>query len=325
MKTTPVAPALAPGQIGVKNIPTKDLVPNPHNPRLLFDKQPLDTLQESIRKVGILVPLTVYWGEKEKRWVILDGQRRWMCAQRLNKEKVPVNEVAEPTIVQNIVTMFQIHRLREDWELMPTALKLDVLMRELKEKSDKKLAILTGLDPAVVSRCKKLLSYPKKYQDLMLVPEPSKRVRADFFIELYSVRNDRTVNKMRWFSKDKFTRRMLDKYLKRNAGLKAVTDFRIMKQHISNAVRAGKAQVITKKLKEFTDNDRLTLDHLLIKSADVSASARKLLRSVTKLDETIKAIDVEDYYGEEQLWRSLTKLINTIQSKLTAAGRRLKQ
>ena len=60
---------------------------------------------------------------------------------------VPINEVREPSTVENITTMFQIHKLRKDWELMPTALKLGVLMGELKEKSDRRLAELTHLEP----------------------------------------------------------------------------------------------------------------------------------------------------------------------------------
>src|SRR6266852_2574441 len=178
---TEQTPDLAPEHVGVKQIPTDKLVPNPHNPRILFDKEPLAILKESIRKVGILVPLTVYWSARTRSFVILDGQRRWICAHELGKETVPVNQVAEPSLVQNIVTMFQIHKLREDWELMPTALKLQVLMVEMKEKRDKQLADLTGLDRAVVVRCKKLLGYPKKYQDMMLVPDPERRVKADFF------------------------------------------------------------------------------------------------------------------------------------------------
>jgi len=316
-------PELAPQTVGVKTIPTGDLVPNPHNPRVLFDREPLDVLRESIDKVGILVPLTVYWSEAQKQYVILDGQRRWMCAQELELSEVPVNQVAEPTLVQNIVTMFQIHKLREDWELMPTALKLEVLMREMKEKNDAKLAELTGLDEAVVSRCKKLLDYPKRFQDLMLHPNPEKRVKADFFIELYAVRNDRFVNKMKWFHKDRFTQRMLDKY-KDKAGIKAVTDFRIIKQHLNNARRARQETAIDKRLKAFTANDSLTLDHLLIKSADISASARMLLSRLRKLETELKEMDPDDYYGEEELWQTLEELFATIKSKLLAAGRRPK-
>src|SRR5260370_8676304 len=103
--------ALGTSVIGVKYLPTKQLHPNPHNPRTLFDKLPLDVLRESIGRVGILVPLTVYLESARNRYVILDGQRRWICAQQVELDKVPVNQVAEPSLVQKIVTMFQIHKL----------------------------------------------------------------------------------------------------------------------------------------------------------------------------------------------------------------------
>lgn len=315
--------SLAPDAIGVKTIATNDLVPNPHNPRLLFDREPLNTLKQSIEEVGILVPLTVYWDKKKKRYVILDGQRRWTCARELKLPDVPVNQVAEPSLVQNIVTMFQIHKLREDWELMPTALKLELLMRELSEKSEKKLAVLTGLDQAVVSRCKKLLSYPKKYQDLMLDPDPNKRVKADFFIELYPVRNDRIVNKMDWYSKDTFTRKMLEKYQTKGSGLKSVTDFRVIKQHINNARNANRIPTITKKLKEFSESTDLAPDHLVIKAADVSANAKKLLNNIRKIEQEIHDIDPDEYYGEEEMWKQLEQLLTIIRKKLRSAGRRV--
>ena len=115
--------------IGVNSLPTEKLKANPHNPRMLFDRADLHVLRESIARVGILVPLTVYREKSSGHYVILDGQRRWICAQEVGLKAIPVNEVAEPTLVQNIVTMFQIHKLRKDWELMPTALKLELLMR----------------------------------------------------------------------------------------------------------------------------------------------------------------------------------------------------
>ncbi|MFN2533367.1 MAG: ParB/RepB/Spo0J family partition protein [Pyrinomonadaceae bacterium] len=315
--------SLSPEIIRVKVVKTDVLIPNPHNPRMLFDKAPMLALENSIRKVGILVPLTVYWDPRRKRYVILDGQRRWMTAQKQKIKTVPVNQVAEPSVVQNIVTMFQIHKVREDWELMPTALKLEVLMNELKEKNDASLAVLTGLDQAVVIRCKKLLSYNREFQDLMLAPDPIQRIKADFFIELYVVRTDRLVNSMKWFDKDEFTWQMLQKYLTTKT-LRSVTDFRIIKQHISNARRAGKTKEITKRLREFAQNPELPVDHLLINEADVSASARKALGTITTLYKTIEALDPEKYYGEESLWNKLSALRDLITKKLEMIGRRLK-
>ncbi len=306
--------------IGVKSLPTEKLKANPHNPRMLFDRADLHILRNSIERVGILVPLTVYQEKSSGDYVILDGQRRWICAQEVGLKKIPVNEVAEPTLVQNIVTMFQIHKLRKDWELMPTALKLELLMRELGEKNEKRLAELTGLDEAVVVRCKKLLSYNKRYQDRMLDADPSKRVKADFFIELYPVRNDRAVKKFPWFNKDKFTDDMLRKVEEK--GLKSVTDFRIVKQHINNAVKANKITTISARLKEFAEQPLLTPDHLNIESAKIAAEAKKILKSVDELYAQINAIDVEDFYGEEAMWARLESLAQLIRTKLRVLGRR---
>ena len=318
-------PKLSPEAIGVATIPTESLQPNPHNPRMLFDREPLDTLRESIKKVGILVPLTVYKGKSQEKYTILDGQRRWMCAKDLGLRNVPANLVAEPDIVQNIVTMFQIHKLREDWELMPTALKLEVLMEKLQERSDRKLADLTGLDQAVVARCKKLLSYSTKYQDLMLDPDPGKRLKADFFIELYAVLHDRTVNKMEWFSKDRFIRRMLEKYKDRNSDLKAVTDFRAMKQHINNAEKARKVPELTKRLREYTEDNSTPMEHLEIEAADIKARVRNLRRSIEKTEDMLRQIDAKEYYGEAGLWDSLERLFQVIRSLLMAADRRIRE
>jgi ParB/RepB/Spo0J family partition protein len=311
--------------IGVKSIATAELKPNPHNPRLLFDREPLETLKRSIAKVGILVPLTVYRAAKDQKYTILDGQRRWMCAEAVGLRKVPVNEVQEPSLVENIVTMFQIHKLREDWELMPTALKLELLMNHLKEHRDKQIADLTGLDQAVVVRCKKLLSYPAKYQEMMLDRDPEKRRKADFFIELYAVRNDRTVNKFPWFQKDRFTRQMLGKYENPRSDLKAVTDFRKIKQYVTIAAKAGKSFAISTRLREYSEDDALPLAHLAIDVAAVSAGARRLLKSANKLKLQIESINAEQYFGEIALWGALESLSNTIQTKLKEADRRSKR
>jgi ParB family transcriptional regulator, chromosome partitioning protein len=305
---------------GVKTLPTDKLRANPHNPRKLFDRADLHVLRESIERVGILVPLTVYKERSSGHYVILDGQRRWMCAQEVGLRKIPVNEVAEPTLVQNIVTMFQIHKLRKDWELMPTALKLELLMRELGETMEKRLAELTGLDVAVVVRCKKLLSYNKRFQDTMLDADPNKRVKADFFIELYPVRTDREVRKFAWYNKDKFTDDMILKVEEK--GIKAVTDFRIVKQYINNAVKSNKTTAISKRLQEFAEQPRLTPDHLNIESAKVAAEAKKVLKSVEDLYAQVNAIDVNEYYGEEAMWDRLESLSQLIREKLRALGRR---
>jgi ParB family transcriptional regulator, chromosome partitioning protein len=308
--------------IGVKQIAIEELQPNPHNPRRLFDELPLKELQDSIERVGILVPLTVYRDTKRRHYVILDGQRRWICATRLGLRKVPVNEVEEPTLVQNIVTMFQIHKLRQDWELMPTALKLELLMKEINDFNNKRIAALTALDEAVVVRCKKLLSYEKKYQEMMLDPKPEQRPKADFFIELYPVRHDRVVQKFDWFKPVRFTDQMIDKMEAK--ALRSVTDFRLVKQHINNAVKANKVQTISKRLQDFAENPRATVDVLEVQTAKSHALARTLTKDVRNLLEQMEEVDVEQMYGEKEMWDLMEELMERLRSLLLKADRRLK-
>lgn len=309
--------------IGVKQVRTGELEPNPHNPRRLFDKLPLKTLQDSIARVGILVPLTVYQDSRTRRYVILDGQRRWICASALKLETVPVNEVQEPTLVENIVTMFQIHKLREDWELMPTALKLELLMKETGDSNNKRVAALTGLDEAVVVRCKKLLSYESKYQDMMLDSNPAQRTKADFFIELYPVRHDRHVQKFDWFKPVKFTDQMIEKV--QAGGLRAVTDFRIVKQHINNAVKANRVQTISRKLRDFAETPSARVDVLEVESARSHALSRTITKDVRKLMEQLDDITVEEMYGEQEMWDTMEELMLRLRSLLLKADRRIRE
>ena len=152
----------------------------------------MQILRESVEKLGILVPVTLYEAPPHhkppsEKYILLDGERRWRCAKSLGVNTVPAIIVERPDETQNILTMFHIHNVREGWQLMPTALKLQTLITALKETNERKLSELTKLSVAQIRRCKILLTYPKKYQNMMLAP-PTERMKADFFIELDRIR-----------------------------------------------------------------------------------------------------------------------------------------
>ena len=309
--------------LGPQTVPTASLIANPHNPRFLFDELPLRTLEESIRRVGMLVPITVFQATGSSKYTILDGQRRWICAQRIGLTDVPINQVAEPTVAQNIVTMFQIHKLRKDWELMPTALKLGVLMNELDERRDAQLADLTGLDTAVVTRCKKLLSYEKRYHEMMLYADPDDRIKADFFIELYPIITDRTISKASWFDKDFLIEKFLWKYEEKLSGFKSITDFRKIKQHITVARLAGHEEELLSRMHRLLTDDSVDIDDLEIDTAKVHRTASILVRTVGKLMNELRLIDSESYFGEDDLWVELEELSTLVSEKLREADRRV--
>lgn len=108
----------------VELIDPAKVIPNPDNPRLIFRRKELEELEQSIASQGILVPLTVY--QDGKRYVLLDGERRWRCARKLSLHRVPVIVQRKPERMQNIMMMFAIHNARRDWDPLPTALRFAV-------------------------------------------------------------------------------------------------------------------------------------------------------------------------------------------------------
>jgi ParB family transcriptional regulator, chromosome partitioning protein len=137
---------------------------NPDNPRLIFQAEELSALEESIREQGILVPLTV--DRDGRSFVILDGERRWRCAVRLGLHQIPVIVQEKPDRVANIMMMFAIHNARQDWDPLPTALKLEELEKIMTKAigeppSERRLAAAASLSVGEVRRYRKILGLPK--------------------------------------------------------------------------------------------------------------------------------------------------------------------
>ena len=110
-------------------------------------------------------------------YVLIDGERRWRCAKRLNLKDVPSIVQPKPTRLENLLMMFNIHNVRLDWDLMPMALKL-AEVRTMLEKSGKAsdvkaLSAITGVPSSTVKRAFDLLDLPAKYQK-MLIKEAAK-------------------------------------------------------------------------------------------------------------------------------------------------------
>jgi len=164
---------------------------NPENPRVIFREEELDALMRSIEQVGIQVPLSVY--EKNKKYVLIDGERRWRCSLKLGLKEVPVIIEPEPTPLNNLLMMFNIHNVRIQWDLLALAFKIakvrELIKKEEKvELSKKEIADLTGVSTATIARCDDLLSLPKKYQDLIWEelekPKGEQKFTEDLFIEI---------------------------------------------------------------------------------------------------------------------------------------------
>jgi ParB/RepB/Spo0J family partition protein len=295
------------------HISPKHILPNRENPRLIFDEEDLALLRKSIHERGILVPLTVFRRKADGKYVLLDGERRWRCAIQLDLPEVPCNAIEEPSSVQNILFMFNIHNTRVDWELVPTALKLQTLLRMMPNAKTAELARLTGMSAIRVNDCKKVLTFPKRYLDLALLESGDKRrITGDFFSQLHRFLDEveRHPVLSKTFSRDKLTDLMIAKY--RRGDLPGVLDFRTLKKGLGDA---RKGNVNPARVLRVTTNflrSEMNPNEFYDNVTGSSLGLRKVFKAAERLTTSLDELEAEDVKEDENLVRSLRSLKKAI-------------
>lgn len=205
---------------------------NLNNPRRYFNDESLDILRTSIQEVGVLVPLIVYEDpSNEGEYILMDGERRWRSALDLGLRAVPASVIAPPSPLENLLRMFNIHSVRDEWPLVSIALSLKDVMRISGEDREARLAELTGLTRSTVRRARRLLSLPQEELDLIQAEGHLDRAeqihREDLYLEVeaaVSVLRNEFPEIANTYSREKIIREFVRKReLKK---LTAVTDFR---------------------------------------------------------------------------------------------------
>ncbi len=268
--------------------------PHASNPRHLFDPEPLKELKQNIREHGVLVPITVYQAKGQSTYTILDGARRHRCCVELKEEGVevppiPANLVDPPTKIAGLLYMFSIHNFREGWELMPTALGLRNVMEDLDVTDDKALNKLTGLSLPQIERCKKLLAFPERFQNMSLDPKPETRIPSNFWIEALPVidLSERELPDLASeHGRDGITDILVEKY--RRGAIKSVIHFRkIMESHEYAKTTEAKAIAI-QRLREFL----LDINYETRKAFDeLAEDNRRIHTAVRTCDDFIRQIE----------------------------------
>jgi ParB family chromosome partitioning protein len=175
----------------LKLIAPSEIFPNPENPRLIFRQEEMESLMLSIDRHGIQVPLTVY--QEGSGYRILDGERRWRCAKKLNLKQVPVIVQKKPTELENLVIMYNIHALREQWDYFTIASKLERVISLYNTENGSNptevtLSELTGLTRGAIRRCQLLINLPDRFKGIIRSelekPKLQQKFSEDFFIEM---------------------------------------------------------------------------------------------------------------------------------------------
>lgn len=187
--TTPSA------DMGTAELLTTEIEPNKNQPRKTFDKEKIETLAASIKEQGIIQPIVVT-PQKNGRYMIVAGERRWRAAKKAGLKKVPVivkeytqEEIAQIALVENLQ--------REDLNPIEEAMGYRSLLEEYS-LTQEAVSTITGKSRSAVANSIRLLSLDKDEQKLLLDGKiTSGHARALLSIEDMSLRKalaERIVN-----------------------------------------------------------------------------------------------------------------------------------
>lgn len=117
---------------GIDQIPVEQIVPNPQQPRTVFDEKELGELAASITAHGVIQPLIVMRGEQPDQYVLIAGERRLQAAKLAELDQVPAvirqannQDLLELALIENVQradlsaleTAEAYHRLKEEYKL----------------------------------------------------------------------------------------------------------------------------------------------------------------------------------------------------------------
>jgi len=144
-----------------KNISIDSIESNPFQPRTSFDEQSLEELALSIKKLGIVQPLTVR-ESGDGKYQLIAGERRLRAARRAGLTHVPAfirtaddQAMLELALVENIQ--------REDLDAVEVAISFQRLIEECK-LTQEELSERVGKQRSTVANYLRLLKLPAEIQ-----------------------------------------------------------------------------------------------------------------------------------------------------------------
>lgn len=144
----------------VRLIPIDQIVEDPDQPRRGYDEESLQGLAESIRRHGLINPITVRPLPDGKTYQIITGERRWRAAQLAGLTEIPcVVKQADYNLalVEQLIENLQ----REDLAPIDKARALKTL-KQSKGLTNRELAQMLGLSERTISIWLGLLELPEE-------------------------------------------------------------------------------------------------------------------------------------------------------------------
>lgn len=272
---------LGPGRLA--HLPVDEIQRNPENPRIFFRASELEALQQSIQKYGVQVPISVF--KRGKGYFLIDGERRWRCASKLNLATIPALIQPDPGQLDNLLLMYNIHALREQWDTMTVALKLPTITELLEERlkrwpTEADLAEATGQSRGMIRKCRLLTALPKKHKDVLLAelkkPKSKQELGEEFYLEMEKALKvvvrllPNAISDV-----DKARDKLLAK--RRAKGIATNIDFRMLSKMARVAASGEDQQVVTRAIRRVVDEPGYSIERAWSDTVSAELAERDLV------------------------------------------------
>lgn len=120
------------------------IVPDPDQPRRVFDSDRLDELAASIRAEGVLQPIVVRYDEAADAYIVVHGERRWRASKLAGLDAIPaiVRDVPpERRLLQQLMENI----VRDDLNAVDRAMALRSLRSQLGDPPWDQVAEAVGI------------------------------------------------------------------------------------------------------------------------------------------------------------------------------------
>ena len=227
------------GSSFISEVEIEKIKPNPDQPRTNFDDETMEELATSIKKIGVIQPVTLRELE-DGTYQIIAGERRYRASMMLHLKTIPAyvktvddDDVMEMALIENIQ--------REDLNAIEIALTYQKLI-DSQSLTQEQLSERVGKKRATIANYMRLLKLPAELQigikdkkidmgharALVAIPDP------EIQLNLYNriIKEGLSVRRVEAIVKAEIAK-LSDKNKPEKAVQKTSNDFDALKKHLS--------------------------------------------------------------------------------------------
>lgn len=144
-------------------VPVRDITPNPDQPRKVFDRQALEELADSIKRYGIIQPLSVR--KKGRGYELVAGERRLRAAMLAGLSDIPCIVLTVDSQQSGMIALVE-NLQRRDLDFIEEAQGLARLMKQYG-LSQEQAAARVGKSQSAVANKLRLLKHSQRILQAM--------------------------------------------------------------------------------------------------------------------------------------------------------------